>query len=100
MTRRGAIPTRVPRLKPSWLLADEARPRQQNRGGRCQPSIREDRLRQITRLRSVSPPLAAALVAGFAICALAFGASRATADDRFGINGQILFWSFPQSTVS
>jgi hypothetical protein len=48
----------------------------------------------------VSPPLAAALIAGFAICALAFGASRATADDRFGINGQILFWSFPQSTWS
>jgi hypothetical protein len=51
------------------------------------------RSRFVSRLLIGVPPAAA-----LALTALALGASGASADDRFGVNAQVLFSSFPQST--
>ena len=58
-------------------------------------------MRPVRRVRGswfAAKPLVAALSAALAVTAFALGASGASADDRFGINAQVLFWSFPQST--
>ena len=52
-------------------------------------------MRRARRSTFVQAPLAAVLSVAFV---LILGAAAASADDRFGINAQKLFWSMPQST--